>query len=144
MVKLWLHTLLNVQSLKHCLPRVGVQVCLPECMNDLGDELVKLLMLDGGSIVSFFTLVMIWFKEIFLKLPLFFFFSLSFLLFFFLFSPLFFKINFYWSIAALQCSIRFYCTVKWTSCTYTYALFFVLPFHTGHHTVLSRVFCAIQ
>ena len=31
-----------------------------------------------------------------------------------------FKINFYWSIVALQCYIIFYCTAKWISYTYTF------------------------
>ena len=32
----------------------------------------------------------------------------------------FFKINFYWSIFALQCCVSFYYTAKWVSYTYTF------------------------
>ena len=36
------------------------------------------------------------------------------------FSMVFSKINFYWSIVALQCCATFYCIAKWISFTYTY------------------------
>ena len=38
----------------------------------------------------------------------------------FLWSWTFFKINFYWSILALQCHVSFYCTAKWIHHIYPY------------------------
>ena len=58
---------------------------------------------------------------------------------------LFFLINFYWSILALQCCVSFYCTAKWISYTLTYIpSLFRFPSHLGHHRALSRVPCALQ
>ena len=38
----------------------------------------------------------------------------------FIFSSLFFKINFYWSTVALPSSVSFHCAVKWISFTHTF------------------------
>ena len=55
----------------------------------------------------------------------------------------FFKINFYWSIVALQCYVS---TVQQNeSAIHIHIpLFFGFPSHLGHHSTLSRVPCAIQ
>ena len=51
----------------------------------------------------------------------------------------FFKINFYWSIIALECGVGFYCTTKRISHTHTYILsLFGLPSPAGHHRALGR------
>ena len=44
-----------------------------------------------------------------------FFYKIYFIYFNYIFFLLFFKINFYWNRAALQCCVSFYCTAKWTS-----------------------------
>ena len=54
-----------------------------------------------------------------------------------------FLINFYWSIAALQCCVSFYCKVnQWY--IYTCPLSFGFPSHLGHQRALNRVPWAIQ
>ena len=47
--------------------------------------------------------------------------------------------------SCFTCCVSFYCTAKWISHTYTpISSFFVFPSHSGHHSALSRVPCAIQ
>ena len=60
------------------------------------------------------------------------------------FSFFLFKINFYWSIATLQCYVSFCCRANWISCMYTYipSLLDFLP--VGHHRALSRAPWDIQ
>ena len=49
------------------------------------------------------------------------------------------KINFYWSIIALQCGVSFYCTTERISHTYPYILsLFGLPSQSGHHRALAE------
>ena len=56
------------------------------------------------------------------------------------FIYLFYEINFYWSIVALQCCISFYCRAKLISCTHTlFPLFFGFPSHLGCHKALNGV-----
>ena len=63
----------------------------------------------------------------------------------FLICNFFKKINFYWSIVALQCCVSFLLYSKVNqSYVYIYPLFFRFPSHLGHHRALSRVPCAIQ
>ena len=54
--------------------------------------------------------------------------------------------NFYWSIDDLQCCVRFRCTAKWISYTYThiYPLFLRVSPHVGPYRVVSRVPYAMQ
>ena len=41
-------------------------------------------------------------------------------------------LNFYWSIADLQCCVSFWCTAKWFSCIYMYIyILFHILFHYG-------------
>ena len=55
-----------------------------------------------------------------------------------------FKINFYWSIVALQCCVSFCWITMCISYMYIHPLFSGLPSHLGHHRAFSRVLCAIQ
>ena len=56
-------------------------------------------------------------------------------------TQLYFFINFYFSLVALQCSVRFCCTATWTSSTFTYIpSLFGFPFHLGHRRVLCLGF----
>ena len=50
-----------------------------------------------------------------------------------------FKIDFYWSIVALQYCASFYCTAQWIS--YTYIPFFRISFSFSHYRAPSRVCC---
>ena len=54
-----------------------------------------------------------------------------------------FKINFYWTLAAFQCCISFYCKVNQQMPT-RISSFFLFPSHLGHHKALNIVPCAMQ
>ena len=56
----------------------------------------------------------------------------------------FFLINYYWSIVALQCCFCFFCRAKGISFMFTFIPSFGFPSHSGHHGALSRVPCVIQ
>ena len=57
----------------------------------------------------------------------------------------FLKINFYWSVVALQCCVKFRLYSKMNQLyIYICPLPFGLPSHFGHHRALSRVPCVIQ
>ena len=61
------------------------------------------------------------------------------------YNYLFFLINFYRGIVALQCCVSFLLYSKVNQLyIYIYPLFFGFPSHLGHHRALSRVPCAIQ
>ena len=55
-----------------------------------------------------------------------------------------FLITFYWSIVTLQYCVSFCVRQSESDIHFVsiYILFFVFPFHLGHHRVLSRVACA--
>ena len=55
----------------------------------------------------------------------------------------FFKINFYWTIVALQCCVSALQQSESVICIHI-SPFFGFPSHLGHHRVLSRDPCAIQ
>ena len=57
-------------------------------------------------------------------------------------SSLYLFNNFYWSIADLQCCVRFRCRAKCFSYIYTHCL--LDSSHIGHYRVLSRVRYAIR
>ena len=55
-----------------------------------------------------------------------------------------FKINFYWSFITLQCCVSFTVQQNESAIRIIYPFPFGFPSHSGHHSAVSRVPCAIQ